>query len=285
MVTGSCLCGTVRYQVSGPFESMVSCHCSMCRKHHGSGFATYVSVPIERFGWVSGEDLLIKYQSSELGTRNSCGVCGSPVPITVPAHSRAFLPAGPLEGELGITPQAHIFVGSKAPWYAIADDLPQHEAYPPEFGGGSGLQRPEVQARPGITEGSCLCGAVAFEVTGQPMFMQSCHCQRCRRARGAAHGTHIFYRMEQFRWTRGTQVLGEYKVPEARFFTVSFCRQCGSAVPKISSERGLAVIPAGGLDTDPQMRPQRHIFVNYKAPWFEITDDLPQFLEGPPPAA
>ena len=49
MVTGSCFCGTVRYEVSGPFESMVNCHCSMCRKHHGAGFATYVSAPLKRF--------------------------------------------------------------------------------------------------------------------------------------------------------------------------------------------------------------------------------------------
>jgi hypothetical protein len=285
MVTGSCFCGTVRYEVGGPFDSMVSCHCSMCRKHHGAGFATYVSAPLEGFRWLAGEDKLIRYRSSELTTRNSCGICGSPVPTTAPTYSRVFLPAGPLEGELGITPQAHIFVGSKAPWYTITDDLPQHEAYPPEFGGLAGVPRPNVEARPGITEGSCLCGAVGFEVTGEPLFMQSCHCQRCRRSRGAAHGTNIFYRMDQFRWTRGVEWLGEYKLPEARFHTVSFCRQCGSASPKVSSERGIAIIPAGVLDTDPPMRPQRHIFVNYKAPWFEITDALPQLPEGPPPAA
>jgi hypothetical protein len=256
----------------------------MCRKHHGTGFATYVSAPVEHFRWLAGEDKLIQYRSSEHTTRNSCGVCGSTVPTTAPAYSRVFLPAGPLEGELGITPQAHIFVGSKAPWDAITDDLPQHEAFPPEFGG-SGLSRPKTEARPGITEGSCLCGAVAYEVTGQPMIMQSCHCLRCRRARGAAHGTNIFYKMDQFRWTRGTEWVSEYKLPEARFYTVSFCRRCGSAVPKVSSERGLAIIPAGSLDTDPPIRPQRHIFVNYKAPWFEIRDALPQFPEGPPPAA
>jgi hypothetical protein len=283
MVTGSCFCGTVRYEVSGPFESMVNCHCSMCRKHHGAGFATYVSAPLERFRWVSGEDKLIQYQSSQDGVRNSCGLCGSTVPMTAPKFSRVFLPAGPLEGELGISPGAHIFVGSKAPWYTITDDLPQHDEYPPEYGV-SGLPDKEVQRRPGITEGSCLCGAVAYEASGQPLFMQSCHCQRCRRARGAAHGTNLFYKMTQFRWIRGTELVSEYKLPEARFHTIAFCRECGSAVPKVSTERGLAIIPAGGLDTDPPMRPQRHIFVNYKAPWFNITDSLPQFPEAPPPA-
>jgi hypothetical protein len=283
MITGSCLCGAVRYEANEPFGSMMSCHCSMCRKHHGSAFGTYVSAPIGNFRWVAGEDALLKYKSSEQSTRNSCSVCGSTVPMTVPDYSLAFLPAGPLEGDLGIKPQAHLFVGSKAPWYEITDDLPQHEEYPPELGA-SGVERPQVEPRPGITAGSCLCGAVSYEVTGEPMFMQSCHCQRCRRARGAAHGTNIFYKADRFSWVRGSDLVAEYKLPEARFYTVAFCRQCGCAIPKVSFERGIAIIPAGSLDTDPPMRPQRHIFTNYKAPWFEITDAIPRFPEAPPPA-
>jgi len=260
---------------------MVSCHCSICRKHHGSGFATYVSVPLERFQWISGEDKLLKYKSSDQGTRNSCLICGSTVPMPMPQYSTAFVPAGPLAGDLGIKPRAHIFVGSKAPWYLITDDLPQHEEYPPEVGA-AGIERPRIEARPGTTAGSCLCGAVGYELTGEPMLMQSCHCTRCRRSRGAAHGTNIFYKPSQFRWTQGEALVAEYKVPEAKFYTVAFCRQCGGALPKVSEARGIVVIPAGSLDTDPVMRPQRHIFINYKASWFDITDSLPQFAEGPP---
>jgi len=282
MVEGSCFCGEVRYEVDGPFNTMMSCHCSMCRKHHGSAFATYVSAPLDGFRWVHGEDSLLKYPSSPQGTRNSCGVCGSTVPMTMPAYSLVLLPAGPLEGDLGIKPAAHIFVGSKAPWYTITDDLPQHQEYPADFDA-QGVQRPTVEPRPGVVEGSCLCGAVAFEATGDAMFMQSCHCQRCRRSRGAAHGTNIFYKAAQFRWLRGAERVAEYKLPEARFHTVAFCRQCGGALPKAALDRGVAIIPAGTLDTDPPLRPQRHIFTNYKAPWFEITDTLPRFGEGPTP--
>ncbi len=282
MITGSCFCGTVRYEVSGPFNTMMSCHCSMCRKHHGSGFATYVAAPLSAFRWTSGEDALRRYKSSERGTRTSCRTCGSPVPELLPAYSLALLPAGPLEGDLGIKPQAHMFVGSKAPWYTITDNLPQYAEAPPEMGM-TAVERPTVQPRAGITEGSCLCGAVRYEAEGQPMFMQSCHCQRCRRARGAAHGTNLFFKLDQFRWISGQDRVSEYKLPEARFHTVAFCNQCGSAVPKASVERGIAILPAGALDTDPPMRPQRHIFTNYKADWFEITDSTPQFPEAPPP--
>ena len=96
-------------------------------------------------------------------------------------------------------------------------------------------------------------------------------------------GTNIFYKAHDFRWTRGEELISEYKLPEARFYTVAFCRECGSAMPKLAPERGFAIVPAGSLDTDPGMRPQRHIFTNYKAPWFDITDSIPQFPEGPPP--
>ena len=87
MVKGSCFCGTVRYEVSGPFNSMMNCHCSMCRKHHGTAFATYVSAPIDSFRWVSGEDSILAYKSSEQGVRNSCKVCGSAVPSKMPSQT------------------------------------------------------------------------------------------------------------------------------------------------------------------------------------------------------
>ncbi len=255
----------------------------MCRKHHGAAFATYVAAPLSGFRWVRGADALLKYQSSPQGVRTSCSVCGSTVPTTLEGQDLALLPAGPLEGELGVKPQAHIFVGSKAPWYTITDDVPQHEEFPAEFSM-AGLTRPTFDPRPGITEGSCLCGAVAYEATGEPLVMQHCHCRRCRRARGAAYGSNLFYKEAQFRWRRGLEQVQEYKLPEARFYTTAFCRQCGGAVPRVSSERGIVVIPAGTLDTDPPIRPQRHIFTNYRASWLEITDSLPQFAEAPPPA-
>jgi len=281
MHNGSCYCGRVTYEVAGPFNAMMSCHCSMCRKHHGAPFATYVSAPLQNFRWLSGEDLQIRYRSSAQGVRDSCGTCGSPLPITMPTHGLVLLPAAPLEGDLGITPQGHMFVGSKAPWYTITDDLPQYEEYPPEYAM-PGVSRPKVEARPGMTEGSCLCGDVAFEIEGAPMTMQSCHCQRCRRSKGAAHATNAFYKATQFRWLRGEHRVATYKLPEAQRSANSFCRRCGSVMPRVSLEHNIAVVAAGSLDTDPGMKSQRHIYTHYKAPWFEITDGAPQFAEGPP---
>ena len=70
--------------------------------------------------------------------------------------------------------------------------------------------------------------------------------------------------------------------PEARFFTQTFCRTCGSAMPRVDPGRGIAVIPMGALDDGPGVTPREHIFVGSKAPWFEIADALPQHAEWPP---
>ena len=168
MAKGCCLCGALAYELDGPFSAMMHCHCSMCRKHHGTGFATFVVAPIAGFRWISGEDKLTRYRSSPNGVRSFCSLCGSAGPTTMPEHGIAVAPAACLEGDLGIKPQSHIFVGSKAPWDEITDALPQHDAYPPGIDA-QGVARPVVTPRPGITEGSCLCGEVAYEITGAPV--------------------------------------------------------------------------------------------------------------------
>ena len=281
MAKGRCLCGALTYELAGPFSAMIHCHCSMCRKHHGTGFATFVVAPIAGFRWITGEEGLRRYQSSPSGFRTFCSVCGSAGPSTMPELGIAVAPAAAIEGELGIKPQSHIFVGSKAPWDLITDGLPQFDAYPPGFGG-QGVARPAAAPRAGITEGSCLCGEVGYEITGAPVRMMNCHCSRCRLGRGAAHATNVFYKLDQFQWVRGAPSVTEYKVPDARFHTSAFCSRCGAKVPRVSPERGIVAVPAGSLDTDPGLRAQAHIFVADKAPWFEITGTLPQFAAMPP---
>jgi len=199
----------------------------------------------------------------------------------MPEYGIAAAPAASLEGDLGIKPQSHIFVSSKAPWYTITDDLPQHHAYPPGFGA-EGVARAVVTPREGITEGSCLCGEIAYEITGAPVRMMNCHCSRCRLGRAAAHASNVFYKLDQFSWVRGATLITEYKVADARFHSVAFCSRCGAKVPKQSPERGIVVVPAGSLDVDPGMQAQAHIFVADKAAWFDITGPEPQFAAMPP---
>ena len=281
MTKGICLCGTMQYELAQPLGMMMHCHCSMCRKHHGASFATFVAAPFAAFRWIAGADAVARFQSSEHGARSYCRQCGSVAPLLLPEAGFAIAPAGNLDGDLGVRPQMHAFAGFKAPWYDITDAVPQHPANPPEFGGGLGVERPLVEQREGIADGSCLCGAVAYELS-RPLRMYHCHCSRCRRGRSAAHATNVVAKLDDFRFTRGRDLVAEYKVPGARFFGVAFCTRCGGEAPRISAERGLVHVPAGTLDTDPGMLPNAHIYVASKAPWFEITGDLPQFAEMMP---
>lgn len=98
MAKGRCLCGLLTYELDGPFSAMIYCHCSICRKHQGTGFATFVAGPIAGFRWTSGEDRLVRYQSSAHGMRTFCGVCGSAGPATMPGRGIAAAPAASFDG-------------------------------------------------------------------------------------------------------------------------------------------------------------------------------------------
>lgn len=282
MTEGACLCGTVRYEVDGPFKMMVHCHCSMCRMHHGTAFATFVGAPLDGFRWKSGEANVTEYASSGHATRPFCNTCGSATPVLSQQMGLAICPAGNLEGDPGLRPALHMFVDFKAPWYSISDGLPQHGEWPPQFPGES-VERPQAEPKPGVYGGSCLCGGTAYEFSGPILRMQSCHCSRCRRAKSAAHATNVFVQLENFRWLRGEELLVTYKIPEARFYTTGFCRRCGSSAPVVHPARGLALVPAGPLDSKPDATMFAHIFVSDKAPWFEITDGVQQLPEAAPP--
>jgi len=276
-----CLCGEVAWDADGPPGFMTHCHCARCRKTHGTAFATYLTAPADGFRFERGEDRIVRYESSPDFFRTFCGGCGSVVPNGQAWEGQVFLPAGPLDDDPEVRPAAHIFVGSKAPWYEIPDTLAQFDTYP------EGVDAPALddlpsRAAPGGTRGSCLCGGVAFRVTGEVLRVWGCHCSRCRKARSAAHGANLFTTADGVDVTSGADLFVSYKLPEARFFTHVFCRVCGAPLPRIDRSRNLAVIPMGALDDDPGVRLQHHIFVGSKAPWFEIADRLPQHAEYPP---
>ena len=281
-VTGSCLCGAVRYELHGPFLQLAHCHCSLCRKHHGAPFVSWLVAPLDSYRLLAGEDHVGRYDSSPGLHRLFCTTCGSVLPTPMTEHGVVVSPAGNLDGDFGPVPAHHMFVASKAPWYEITDDLPQYAEYGPDAGLPA-VERPVPEPpSPGCTGGSCACGQVTFEYSGEPLRMLNCHCSRCRKARSAAHTTNLFVPLDRFRFRRGEELVRDFPLPGARFFGVAFCTACGSDVPRKSVARNAAVIPAGNLDTDPGWRPAAHIFVGSKAPWYTITDGLPQHEEMPP---
>jgi hypothetical protein len=277
---GSCLCGQTVWEVEGVGELVHHCHCSMCRKVHGTPFGTFGGFDEKRFRIVQGEDGVRRYESSRGNQRAFCVRCGSVAPGDA-SRGLVFVPFGGLDGDPGGRPVAHIFVASKAPWHEIDDDLPRFDAYPPGYDDPELLPREVPRASAGAVGGSCLCGAVAFEFTGPIERWHNCHCSRCRRARAAAHASNLFVAAGGFRWTRGEDRIAFFKLPEAERFAQSFCRTCGGKLPRVNREKGYAAIPAGSLDDDPGARPHSHIFTASKAPWDEIRDDLPRFAEYP----
>ena len=128
-VKGSCLCGGVRFAITGKAGPIGQCHCSKCRKVSGTDGNAVFYTAVSSFRWLSGEDL-VKYFFVPGGNGWAsafCGTCGSPVPHTDRARKIYFVPAGLLDDDIGYRGYAaHIFVGSKAPWVCISDGAPQY---------------------------------------------------------------------------------------------------------------------------------------------------------------
>ena len=129
-MSGSCLCGSVTYEIAGALKFIGHCHCSMCRKSHGAAFATWGIVDPGQFRWTSGAEHVEGYDSSPGARRCFCRKCGSPL---VAMHEGAVgeVVVGTIDGDPGARPREHIFVGSKAPWHEITDTLPQFAQWPP----------------------------------------------------------------------------------------------------------------------------------------------------------
>ncbi|MCW5889163.1 MAG: GFA family protein [bacterium] len=127
---------------------------------------------------------------------------------------------------------------------------------------------------------SCLCGDVAWSVDGPLAFVHHCHCQRCRKAHGTAFATFGLFPAASLRWERGQD--GVVRFASSPVYTRAFCGRCGTIVPSgAAAFEDLAETPLGPLDSGVTARPESHIFVGSKAPWYRIDDGLVQFETYP----
>ena len=128
---GECLCGKVKYSVDGELGDILHCHCSECRKWHGSAFRSRTTVKKKDFTWVEGEEFVSCFEGLPTSIKTFCKLCGSNLVSYFRDNDETLgLPLGGIEGDLGKQPKCHIFVGSKASWYEIHDDLPQYAEFP-----------------------------------------------------------------------------------------------------------------------------------------------------------
>lgn len=133
-LSGSCLCGKVRFEITPPTTFCAHCHCSMCRRNHGAGFVTWFGVPSERFALTAGADRLAKHASSEHGSRSFCRDCGSSLFCESTKHShRVDVTLASMHGAIDRAPQMHVYFSDRADWVEIDDELPK-------LGGASGLE-------------------------------------------------------------------------------------------------------------------------------------------------
>jgi len=128
MLTGRCQCGAVRYEVEDAFAYAANCHCSQCRAATGAAFKPFAGIEREKLRITAGQDEVAVY-GEEDANDTRCGACGSFLYSVVRDGAFVHVAMGSLVDMPGIRPNKHIFVGSKAPWHEITDDLPQFEEY------------------------------------------------------------------------------------------------------------------------------------------------------------
>jgi len=126
---GSCLCATVKYEISGAFERFFLCHCTRCRKGTGSAHAANLFASNATLNWISGRDSIQAYRVP--GTRHGrsfCMKCGSAVPTAY--GTLIVVPAGSVDSPIDVRPNAHICVSSRADWDNHLEDIPKVDALP-----------------------------------------------------------------------------------------------------------------------------------------------------------
>jgi hypothetical protein len=126
-LAGRCECGAVEYVVADEFGYAMNCHCSNCRAATGTAFKAFAGIEREKLAVTKGSDRLLVWGDVD-GNHTRCVVCGSLL-FSVVDGEGVHVALGSLRDAPTIRPTKHIFVGSKAPWFEITDDLPQHEEY------------------------------------------------------------------------------------------------------------------------------------------------------------
>ncbi len=128
ILAGECFCRAVGYAVADEFAYAMNCHCSDCRRATGSAFKPFAGIARDRLGVTRGEDKLMIY-GGEANHDAHCAQCGSLLYSVVRDGAFVHVAMGTLVDSPSIRPTVHIFVGSKAPWFAITDDLPQYQEH------------------------------------------------------------------------------------------------------------------------------------------------------------
>ena len=130
-VSGSCLCGSVRFQITPPSTGFRYCHCTRCRKATGAAHAANVFLPESQFKWLAGESLLRQFDlpGAKRFAVHFCTKCGTRMPHKITGTENVLIPAGVLDANPDLKPDSSIFWGSKAEWFVETTAIPKHDEY------------------------------------------------------------------------------------------------------------------------------------------------------------
>ncbi len=130
--------------------------------------------------------------------------------------------------------------------------------------------------------GGCLCGAIRYEVSGEPLRMVSCHCDNCRKATGAAFATNIFVKADDLSITQGTPSTYQHKADSGNLMTKEFCANCGSQLFGSGAARpGIKNIKVGSIDDAGFVLPSANLYTKRALPFSHLSDELENFEEMP----
>ncbi|MFC2966615.1 GFA family protein [Acidimangrovimonas pyrenivorans] len=246
---GGCLCGAVRFEVTGALPRVAACHCDRCRSWSGHVWAAS-PVPHTAFRLTRDEGL-DWVVSSEHVKRGFCRHCGSSLFWQDDREDRIAVAAGAFDGPTGTRLEKDLCVEEAGDYYRI----PGHET-----------ARPEAPDR---LTAECLCGSVRFTLPGPAGAVTACHCSQCRRSSG--HFAASFDVDEASVVYESRETLAEYETPG--FARRGFCRQCGSSLWYRAGDGAFAV-EAGAIRGPTGGRLVLHIFTEDKGDYYEIGDDL-----------
>ena len=130
-MAGACLCGAVTFEIHGDFDNFFLCHCRRCQKGTGSAHAANLFSSSASLAWLSGEEQIKTFQLPETRhRRDSCSRCGSPVPSLQMEGTLLVVPAGCLDSEVPIGPDAHICVSDSPSWSLDPENIPKIQGLP-----------------------------------------------------------------------------------------------------------------------------------------------------------
>ena len=131
-------------------------------------------------------------------------------------------------------------------------------------------------------DGGYQCGAVRYQITGEPVVVYVCHCTTCQTQSGSAFGLAARFPKEHFKLTRGALASFEYPGTQGHSFSNSFCQNCGTRIHHVHSRfPNLVSLKPGTLDDAGWLRPELHVFTRSAQPWVMIPDDVPAYETMP----